>query len=405
MKRREFVHNMASLGLGIPFLSWLLPGCGEVNYYPKTFDVNFSGKVLIIGSGAAGLTAGHLLNQYGIDFEIIEAKEVWGGRLRKDTDLAEFPIDLGAEWIHTNPDILSKMLNEPNTNVDIELVHYLPETIKLWKNEKLVTRNFFLNFYYGEYKFKRTTWYDFFADYVVPKISDKIRLNSPVTEIDYSGDKVFVRDLNGNAYEGDKILVTVPVTMLQNNSIAFSPALPASKTEALGNVRMPPILKVFMKFSERFYPDLLQIGGLGSLLAEETGGLGNLFYDAALFKESPDNVLSLFSIGSPAEPLTALETEEEVIAAVLAQLDEIYDGRPSELLVDYRIQDWTKEPYIEGSYSHYDQAYTASVEAIAEPIDNKVFFAGEAVALSGNTATVHGASEAAYAAVGLILKS
>ena len=40
-------------------------------------------KVLIIGAGAAGITAGHLLAERGVDFEILEASSTHGGRVRK----------------------------------------------------------------------------------------------------------------------------------------------------------------------------------------------------------------------------------------------------------------------------------------------------------------------------------
>ena len=57
-------------------------------------------KILIVGAGAAGITAGHALSEKGIDFEILEASSVHGGRVKKNADFADFPIDLGAEWVH-----------------------------------------------------------------------------------------------------------------------------------------------------------------------------------------------------------------------------------------------------------------------------------------------------------------
>ena len=57
-------------------------------------------NVLIIGAGAAGITAGHLLAERGVDFEILEASSTHGGRVRKVDDFVDFPIDIGGEWIH-----------------------------------------------------------------------------------------------------------------------------------------------------------------------------------------------------------------------------------------------------------------------------------------------------------------
>ena len=53
-----------------------------------------------MGAGAAGITAGHALSEKGIDFEILEASSVHGGRVKKTAGFADFPIDLGAEWVH-----------------------------------------------------------------------------------------------------------------------------------------------------------------------------------------------------------------------------------------------------------------------------------------------------------------
>ena len=71
----------------------------------RTYD--YSGKVIIIGAGASGLAAAKVLEKNNIDYTILEATNRYGGRLKKDTTLADFPIDIGAEWIHSNPKVLT----------------------------------------------------------------------------------------------------------------------------------------------------------------------------------------------------------------------------------------------------------------------------------------------------------
>ena len=68
---------------------------------------------------------------------------------------------------------------------------------------------------YGEFKFKRSTWYDYLNDYMVPSISDRIVYNSPVTEIDSSGARIRVTTAGNDVYEADRVIVTVPTTILQ----------------------------------------------------------------------------------------------------------------------------------------------------------------------------------------------
>ena len=92
LERDEFLRMIAKLGLGALLAPSLLTSCKK-----DELQVNFSGKVLIIGAGAAGLIAGYTLQRYGIDFEIIEASSVYGGRIQRNSTLADFPIDMGAE--------------------------------------------------------------------------------------------------------------------------------------------------------------------------------------------------------------------------------------------------------------------------------------------------------------------
>ena len=47
-------------------------------------------------------------------------------------------------------------------------------------------------------------------------------------------DKVTVAAESGETFEGDRVIVTVPLPILQQDLIAFSPALPEDKTQALG---------------------------------------------------------------------------------------------------------------------------------------------------------------------------
>jgi len=104
MKRREFIKNSTWAAFGMTFMSSFFTSCKE----GEVLEVNFSGKVIIIGAGAAGLMAGYMLHKYGIDFEIIEASSVFGGRVKKIDNFSDFPIDLGAEWVHEQPSIFCR---------------------------------------------------------------------------------------------------------------------------------------------------------------------------------------------------------------------------------------------------------------------------------------------------------
>ena len=77
LTRRDFVRISALLGLS----------GGISSLFAKS--QNKPSRVIIIGAGAAGLSAGYLLAQLGIDFKILEASSVYGGRLKTSTDFAD----------------------------------------------------------------------------------------------------------------------------------------------------------------------------------------------------------------------------------------------------------------------------------------------------------------------------
>ena len=97
-----------------------------------------STKVIVVGAGAAGLTAAYLLTQKGIDVEILEASSIYGGRMKRTKSFADFPIPTGAEWLHTKRKVLKKILNDPKIQIDINTTEYnFDEDYALLEGEKV----------------------------------------------------------------------------------------------------------------------------------------------------------------------------------------------------------------------------------------------------------------------------
>jgi len=399
MTRKEFLKNSAAFSLGLPFLSMFLDSCDDDGITPSTFETDFTGKVIIVGAGAAGMAAGYLLQRYGVDFQIIEASSNYGGRVKRTDTFTDFPIDLGGEWIHDNPSILAQLINNPGVNANIDVVTYNPKTFQFWDNGKLKQRNFARHFY-SEYKFKSTTWYGFFEKYLVPSIADNMLFNKPIVEINYSTDKVKLTAADNEVFEADKVIVTIPIKVLQSDLVSFVPALPDAVSTAIDSIFVGDGFKAFIEFNEQFYPDILMTGKF----FEEISSGDKIYYDAAFGKDTDKNVLGLFTIDDEAAVYASLDTEQEIIDKILGELDEIFEGKASENYVQHIFQNWTKEPYIKGSYtSVFNNDYDATVSTLSAPIDNKVFLAGEVLG-GDNQATVHGACQAGYAQVEKMLK-
>jgi monoamine oxidase len=168
--------------------------------------------------------------------------------------------------------------------------------------------------------------------------------------------------------------------------------LPASKTKAINRIYMGDGIKIFVEFKERFYPDML---GFGTVIQAMRGD-EKFVYDAAFGKDATKHILALFAINDKATPYTQLKTEAEIINKFIAELDEIFEGKASKNYVKHVIQNWSAEPYIQGAYSYsFDGSQYDIVAEIKRPLQDKVFFAGEALSID-NQATVHGACESAY---------
>lgn len=358
----------------------------------------YNGTVLIVGGGAAGLFASYTLEYLGVDYRLLEASADVGGRVRQLDDFVDVPLDLGAEWIHVEPRVLRELLlfgNDAETVADRHpTIVYQPQTIGLvWRqilSQKLKLWRFdWLRFFYQDTKFYNTTWYSYLKEYVYPYVSDRVELNAVVETIDYSRSavqRVTVSTRDGRTFEADKVIVATPVKILQQNDITFTPELPFGKKDEIDKVEMPPILKVWVEFDERFYPDFAVLDW--SLFDSNDDLIIKLYMDSVFRKPSNRNALTLFEIGDTAADRVGL-SDEALLQTVLGELDEIFEGKASKHYLQHYIQNWSKEPFVRGSYSinsRYD------MKAILEPVgsNKQIYFAGEYLE-SEHRATVHGA--------------
>ncbi len=354
-------------------------------------------RVIVIGGGAAGMTAAARLIDAGLDVVLLEASGVLGGRMARDTTLADFPIDLGAEWIHDDPEVLGDILGLGWTLTDVETIVYQPQTYQFYNNGSLRNRNL-LRLTYEETKFLDTTWYGFFERFVMPKIAPSVRLNTGVDWIEHSLDGVRVQTTSGDVLEADRVIVAAPISALQTGRIKIANGFDGWKSPALNEVGFGQGLKVFLKFKEQFYPDLLIEDSVWDQTDDSWDS--KLYYNAAFGKNTSDNVLGLFNVAQGDLPWSQLSADQ-LVAAVLDNLDEIYDGEPRALFEGAVTKLWSQEPHIGGSYS-MDNNSDYDIEEILAPIDGHIYFAGEA--LGGDAqSTVQGAAYSGVDAVERIL--
>ncbi|NAS11955.1 flavin monoamine oxidase family protein [Poritiphilus flavus] len=391
MTREEFIKMCGIMGLSLPLqASFSTDGKSKPN---NNFRTDFSGKVIIIGAGAGGLATAYFLGQYGIDFEILEASETYGGRMKTVNDFADFPIPLGAEWLHTNPKVFKKIVNNSSVPVDVETVGYdrTKDTVGVWENGRLEVSKLVDS----DRKFVNSGWLDFFEKYIIPSVSDKISYKTIVRSVDYSGDQVILNTSAGD-YQADKVVISVPLKVLQDGDIKFQPELPSDKSEAITKAVIWDGFKAFMEFSEKFYHTTTSF-----VINPETEGQ-KLYYDASYGQDTEKNILGLFVVGKPAQDYISL-SGDALREFMLNELDEIYDSKASSSYLKHIVQNWNEEPFIKAAYLT-DHENWRRVRTLGKSVADKVYFAGGPYTDGEDWVAVHAAAQSAKTAADEIVK-
>ena len=351
--------------------------------------------VIVIGAGPAGMTTAYRLGQAAVDYQVLEAAPVHGGRIRHNLDFTDFPIPLGAEWVHVEAEILDEIVNDDDVEVATELRGYVPSDELAYFDGDQVLYLPNDEIFDVDLKFVGSSWLDFFETYVLPSIRDRIVFDTPVTAIDYSGEVVRVTDAGGALHLANHVVVTVPLKMLQLGSIDFTPPLPADRQEAIDEAVVWSGLKAFIEFDEAFYPATVAF-------EDSLSGAGQrLYYDAAYGQDSDANILGLFSVGAQAEAYGAL-SDDDLRDRMLAELDEVFDGAASRSYVRHIVQNWNEQPYARAAYLE-DEAPSRISRALARAIDGRLHFAGDAYTRFDDWSSVHTAARSAADAVDEII--
>jgi len=200
-----------------------------------------------------------------------------------------------------------------------------------------------------------------------------IRLNSPVSKITYSSDGVEVF-ANDKTYTPDVVVVTVPLGVLQKNLIEFVPDLPEKKKEAINNISWGSVNKVIFKFPYNFWGDVENF-----FIEREDRHAFTTWLSNEVMVNEP--VIYSFFSGEFSRNMEK-ETDDYIIEEAMKSLRVAYGDDIPEPEA-YLITRWGMEPYILGSYSapgHNQDDLKLRTE-LANPIQNKIFFAGEATSV------------------------
>ena len=209
-----------------------------------------------------------------------------------------------------------------------------------------------------------------------------IKLNSPVSKINYLSDKIEVF-ANDKAYIADVVVISVSLGVLQKNLIEFVPDLPVEKKEAINNISWGSVNKVIFKFPYNFWGDL----EIFFIEREDRHAFTTWFSSVVMVNEPV--VYSFFS-GEFSRNMEK-ETDDYIVEEAMKSLKVAYGNDVPEPEA-HLISRWGMEPYILGAYSapgHNQDDLKLRTE-LASPVQNKIFFAGEATSVL-EYAFTHGA--------------
>jgi monoamine oxidase len=202
-----------------------------------------------------------------------------------------------------------------------------------------------------------------FADY----LAEQIHLGTPVESIEQNSDGVVVRVSDGTEFTADRVLCTVPLTVL--NRIQFSPQLSPEKLDASsGGYYYFNITRVFMQLVNRFWK------------SEELNGWGNTDWPEEIWHPTWDRqgtrgVLLSYLKFNRADEIDLL-SEEDRIEHVLSRWETVFPGIQDHF-EDGTSHSWALEEWSGGAVAWPSPEQEAALGAHIGAAEGRIHFAGE----------------------------
>jgi monoamine oxidase len=400
--------------------------------------------VAIIGAGAAGLGAAHALQNSGLSSIVLEARDRVGGRAYTIQAAPDVIFDLGCGWLHSadkNSFVeIAEQLNFevnkalppwrerafgkafPQTERD-DFVRALdafydraeqaaksgrdsPASLCLEPGNRWNPMIDAISTYVNGCELDQVSIQDMDA-YEDTNVNWRVRrgygalmaaygarlplaLKCNVTLIDHSGRRLRIETSLGTLV-ADKAIITVPTNLIAQAAIRFHPALPA-KVDAAAGLPLGLADKVMLALDE---PEALpEEGNLrGATMRTEMGT-----YHLRPFGQP---CIEGFFGGRFAQALE--DAGDGAIAA--HSIDEIAGFLGNNIrrkLKPLKESRWAHDPFARGSYSHALPGHAGQRAVLAAPVDERLFFAGEATS-PNFFSTAHGARDSGERAAAEVL--
>jgi monoamine oxidase len=213
----------------------------------------------------------------------------------------------------------------------------------------------------------------------IEALDDKLQLNSVVERIAWKPGEATVHvrsalDGRRETLVARRVVVTVSLGVLQaepdgHSAIGFDPEpgeiLAAARALAFGQA-----FRVTLRVHSSFWKHRPELSGAGCISSEAP----------------------VFPIWWRPNPVHILlgQSRMAVVGRAIELLERIAGISPLPVLAA-DFHDWHADPFFSGAYSYVPAREVPAREAMATPVADTLYFAGEATDLDGHSATVHGA--------------
>jgi monoamine oxidase len=404
--------------------------------------------VIIIGAGVSGLAAARRLLDAGRRVLVLEGRDRIGGRAFTDTTTFRRPFDQGCHWLHSpEENAFTRFADErgfvyareaAQGGIYVDGVKLSPSAEKAavefrdrtfadvrrtggagddlpvselidWNHHAAAyaahaftakmgieprhasTRDFANYRWIGEDRPVR----DGFGALVHRLFADvPVTLKARVRRIDLTGARPRVESDAGRC-EASQVLVTVSTGVLQAEAIAFSPPLPDWKLRAIEALPMARALKVGLEFNA----EVSGLTGPAFLTSMARHGrdamdveIWPLGWNGVTCYLDGDLALRLEEAGGRAAEEFAVETVAGMFGASLHRA----------LLTSARTG-WNQDDLTHGTYSAPLPGHADARGLLGRPIDDRLFFAGEAIPITW-AGDAHGAYQSGLDAAEAMLR-
>jgi monoamine oxidase len=218
-------------------------------------------------------------------------------------------------------------------------------------------------------------------------------LGSAVKRVQWSPGRVVV-ETDTQRFRAKALVVTIPIGVWKAGAIEFDPPL-REKEGALEKLESGHVVKIAFRFRKRFWDDINFLHSGDRFMPT--------WWTTAPFRTP---VLTGWAGGHAADALLA-EGSEAMLDRALDALSSAWQTprkKLDTLLTGTFTHDWQADPFSRCAYSYAGVGGAGAHDALARPIRRTLFFAGEATS-SDQTGTVAGAIESGTRAAKEVLRT